>query len=65
MAPELASGVRVTSTLDVYSFGCVVNEVISEKRCYFDYDLSRVDSRLVYIFISFSYSSSIKLFIII
>lgn len=65
MAPELASGVRVTSTLDVYSFGCVVNEVISEKRCYFDYDLSRVDSRLVYIFISFSYSSLIKLFIII
>ena len=65
MAPELASGVRVTSTLDVYSFGCVVNEVISEKRCYFDYDLSRVDPRLVYIFISFSYSSLIKLFIII
>lgn len=65
MAPELASGVRVTSTLDVYSFGCVINEVISEKRCYFDYDLSRVDSRLVYIFISFSYSSLIKLFIII
>ena len=65
MAPELASGVRVTSTLDVYSFGCVVNEVISEKRCYFDYDLSRVDSRLVCIFISFSYSSLIKLFIII
>ena len=65
MAPELASGVRVTSTLDVYSFGCVVNEVISEKRCYFDYDLSRVDSRLVYIFIYFSYSSLIKLFIII
>ena len=65
MAPELASGVRVTSTLDVYSFGCVVNEVISEKRCYFDYDPSRVDSRLVYIFISFSYSSLIKLFIII
>lgn len=48
MAPELASGVRVTSTLDVYSFGCVVNEVISEKRCYYDYDLSRVDSRLVW-----------------
>ena len=65
MAPELASGVRVTSTLDVYSFGCVVNEVISEKRCYYDYDLSRVDSRLVYIFISFSYSSLIKLFVII
>ena len=65
MAPELASGVRVTSTLDVYSFGCVVNEVISEKRCYFDYDLSRVDRRLVYIFISFSYSSLIKLFVII
>lgn len=65
MAPELASGVRVTSTLDVYSFGCVVNEVISEKRCYYDYDLSRVDSRLVWNCLSLSYSSSIKLFIII
>ena len=65
MAPELASGVRVTSTLDVYSFGCVVDEVISEKRCYYDYDLSRVDSRLVWNCFSLSYSSSIKLFIII
>lgn len=65
MAPELASGVRVTSTLDVYSFGCVVNEVISEKRCYYDYDLSRVDSRLVWNCLSLSNSSSIKLFIII
>ena len=49
MAPELASGVRVTSTLDVYSFGCVINEVISEKRCYFDYDLRRVDACSVWL----------------
>ena len=29
MAPELASGVRVTSTLDVYSFGCIMEEIYS------------------------------------
>ena len=43
MAPELASGVRVTSTLDVYSFGCVVNEIFSEKESYADYSFATVD----------------------
>ena len=36
MAPELITNQRVTNTIDVYSFGCIVNEIISEKMCYSD-----------------------------
>ncbi len=36
MAPELITGQRVTNTIDVYSFGCIVNEIISERMCYSD-----------------------------
>lgn len=37
MAPELILNQRVTNVVDVYSFGCIVNEIISEKTCYWDY----------------------------
>lgn len=37
MAPELITGQKVTNTVDVYSFGCIINEIMSEKTCYFDY----------------------------
>lgn len=47
MAPELAQGNRVTNTVDVYSFGCVVNEVISGNRCYYDYNLDNVSEKQV------------------
>ena len=39
MAPELCLHQKVTSTVDCYSFGCIVNEILSEKRCYWDYKI--------------------------
>lgn len=39
MAPELIMQQRVTNLVDVYSFGCIVNEIISERVCYWDYKI--------------------------
>ena len=39
MAPELIMQQRVTNLVDVYSFGCIVDEIISEKVCYWDYKI--------------------------
>lgn len=39
MAPELIMQQRVTNLVDVYSFGCIVNEIMSEKVCYWDYKI--------------------------
>ena len=36
MAPELIMGKRATNKVDVYSFGCIVNEIITERMCYSD-----------------------------
>ena len=36
MAPELIMKQKATNKVDVYSFGCIVNEIISEKVCYSD-----------------------------
>lgn len=35
MAPELLNKERVTSKVDVYSFGCIIDEVLSEKSCWY------------------------------
>ena len=37
MAPELIMGQKVTQTIDVYSLGCVIDEIMTEKTCYWDY----------------------------
>lgn len=34
MAPELLENAKCSTKVDVYSFGCVMYEVIGEKRCY-------------------------------
>ena len=39
IAPELISGERGTNLIDVYSFGCIVNEIMSEKQCYHDCEI--------------------------
>ena len=39
MAPELIMQQRVSNLVDVYSFGCIVNEIMSEKVCYWDYKI--------------------------
>ena len=36
MAPELIETAKCSTKVDVYSFGCVVYEVIGEKSCYYD-----------------------------
>lgn len=37
IAPELVCNEKVTNLVDVYSFGCMVNEIMSGKFCYHDY----------------------------
>ena len=36
MAPELRRDQYVSSKVDVYNFGCMVNEILSEEKCYHD-----------------------------
>ena len=40
MAPELIMGQKVTNTIDCYSFGCIVTEIIYELTCYWDYKVT-------------------------
>lgn len=42
MAPELIENAKCSTKVDVYSFGCVLYEIILEKHCYFDMDLKGV-----------------------
>lgn len=35
MAPELLSNKPCTSKVDVYSFGCIIDEVMSERSCWY------------------------------
>lgn len=37
MAPELMAHDPVTSLVDVYSFGCIMNEIVGGKQCWSDY----------------------------
>ena len=37
MAPELMKGEQATCKVDVYSFGCLITDVISLCRCWSDY----------------------------
>ena len=41
-APELIAGERVTSLVDVYSFGCILNEMFGEKPSWFDYHYTTI-----------------------
>ena len=36
MAPELIDNAKCSTKVDVYSFGCVLYELIGEKQCYYD-----------------------------
>ncbi|KNB44898.1 TKL protein kinase [Blastocystis sp. subtype 4] len=37
MAPELIAHEPVTNLVDVYSFGCIMNEIVGGKQCWSDY----------------------------
>lgn len=41
MAPELIETVKCSTKVDVYSFGCVLYEVIVERQCYYDYSFKQ------------------------
>ena len=41
MAPELIETAKCSTKVDVYSFGCVVYEIIGERQCYDDMKFKR------------------------
>ena len=49
MAPELIMGQKVTKATDIYSFGCIIDEIMCEKLCYHDYCLQGISQVIVII----------------
>ena len=54
MAPELIMGKRVTNKVDVYSFGCIVNEIITERMCYSDIHIRNQTDVVVRVMVQYS-----------
>ena len=54
MAPELIMGKRVTNKVDVYSFGCIVNEIITERMCYSDIRIRNQTEVVVHVVVQYS-----------
>ena len=54
MAPELIMGKRVTNKVDVYSFGCIVNEIITERMCYSDIHIRNQTDVVVRVVVQYS-----------
>ena len=50
MAPELIENAKCSTKVDVYSFGCVLYEIILEKHCYYDFNLKGVAVLLYFYF---------------
>ena len=50
MAPELQRNQHVSFKIDVFSFGCIVNEIFSGKKCFHDMPKSHaiLDDELAY-----------------
>ena len=54
MAPELIMGKKATKNLDVYSFGCIVNEIITERMCYSDIHIRNQTDVVVRVMVQYS-----------
>ena len=54
MAPELIMGKKATKNLDVYSFGCIVNEIITERMCYSDITIRNQTDVVVHVVVQYS-----------
>ena len=54
MAPELIMGKKATKNLDVYSFGCIVNEIITERMCYSDIHIRNQTDVVVHVVVQYS-----------
>ena len=65
MAPELIMGKRVTNKVDVYSFGCIVNEIITERMCYSDIHIRNQTDVVVHVVVQYSsFPRSVVVFIL-
>ena len=65
MAPELIMGKRATNKVDVYSFGCIVNEIITEKMCYSDITIRNQTDVVVHVVVQYSsFPRSVMVFIL-
>ena len=65
MAPELIMGKRVTNKVDVYSFGCIVNEIITERMCYSDIHIRNQTDVVVRVMVQYSsFPRSVMVFIL-
>lgn len=54
MAPELIMQQKAANKVDVYSFGCILNEIISEKVCYSDIKIRNATDVIVSVLIQCS-----------
>ena len=65
MAPELIMGKKATKNLDVYSFGCIVNEIITERMCYSDIHIRNQTDVVVHVVVQYSsFPRSVVVFIL-
>ena len=65
MAPELIMGKKATKNLDVYSFGCIVNEIITERMCYSDITIRNQTDVVVRVMVQYSsFPRSVMVFIL-
>ena len=65
MAPELIMGKRVTNKVDVYSFGCIVNEIITERMCYSDIHIRNQTDVVMRVMVQYSsFPRSVMVFIL-
>lgn len=65
MAPELIMGKRVTNKVDVYSFGCIVNEIITERMCYSDIRIRNQTDVVMRVMVQYSsFPRSVMVFIL-
>ena len=65
MAPELIMGKNATNKVDVYSFGCIVNEIITEKMCYSDIRIRNQADVVVRVMVQYSsFPRSVMVFIL-
>ena len=64
MAPELIMGKKATKNLDVYSFGCIVNEIITERMCYSDITIRNQTDVVMRVMVQYSsFPRSVMVFI--
>ena len=58
-------GKNATNKADVYSFGCIVNEIITEKMCYSDITIRNQTDVVVHVVVQYSsFPRSVMVFIL-